>query len=405
MELITTALEDVPVGEGPIEIVERKGLGHPDTICDALAEAFTRSLSRCYLERCGMIVHHNVDKILLRGGRSQPAFGAGSVIEPIEIHLAGRAITQLEGEDLPVEELAVEGSRRWLGEHLHALDPARDVRIHSLVRPGSADLVELYARQRDRGQWLANDTSCGVGYAPLSELEKVVHAVEHRLSSVGREDRPEVGEDVKVMGVRSGDVIRLTIGCALVGRHLADLDAYLEAKASVVELAREAASRITRREPEIMVNAADDASAGSVFLTVTGTSAEGGDDGEAGRGNRANGLITPYRPMTLESVAGKNPVTHVGKLYNVAAGLIAEAIVHELPEIREAQCMLVSRIGHPIADPQVAHLRIRSSAPVTPLRGRVETIVRRELDALPKLQIELVEGTLAVDRWPFRASQ
>ncbi len=405
MELLVTPLEDHPIDDGPVEIVERKGLGHPDTICDALAEEFTRSLSRFYLDRCGLIVHHNVDKILLRGGSSQAEFGGGSVIEPIELYLAGRAVMRLEGEVVPVEELAVEGSRRWLRDHLHALDPERHVRIQSLVRPGSADLVELYTRQRDEGRWLANDTSCGVGYAPLSDLERVVHAVEHRRSKLGRrEQRPEVGEDVKVMGVRSGDRIRLTISCAMIGRHLSHIDDYLEARASLATLAAETASEVSDRKVEVAVNAADDPSSGSVFLTVTGTSAEAGDDGEAGRGNRANGLITPYRPMTLESVAGKNPVTHVGKLYNIAAGLIAEAIVEELPEITEAQCMLVSRIGQLIADPQVAHIRVRSRQPSSQDPGRVDAIVRQHLDALPRLYRELIDGTLAVDRWPFRKS-
>jgi S-adenosylmethionine synthetase len=116
MEFVATPLEDHPIDEGPVEIVERKGLGHPDTICDALAEEFTRSLSRCYLEHFGIIVHHNVDKVLLRGGRSQPDFGGGSMIEPIEIYLAGRAVTQLDGGSLPVAEIAVEGSRHWLRE-------------------------------------------------------------------------------------------------------------------------------------------------------------------------------------------------------------------------------------------------------------------------------------------------
>ena len=209
MELHVSLLEEPSIDEGPVEIVERKGLGHPDSICDSLAEEFSRALSRCYIDRCGMIVHHNVDKILLRGGCSRAEFGGGSVIEPIELFLAGRAVTQLGDEVLPVEEFAVEGSRSWLREHLHALDSVRHVRIQSLVRPGSADLVELYARQRDAGRWLANDTSCGVGYAPLSDLERIVQAVEHRLSDSGRRmERPEVGEDVKVMGVRNGDRIR-----------------------------------------------------------------------------------------------------------------------------------------------------------------------------------------------------
>jgi S-adenosylmethionine synthetase len=41
--LVDSAIE--PIDE-TAEAVERKGLGHPDTICDALAESFSRALSR-----------------------------------------------------------------------------------------------------------------------------------------------------------------------------------------------------------------------------------------------------------------------------------------------------------------------------------------------------------------------
>jgi S-adenosylmethionine synthetase len=406
MDLGVSLIEAVSVDRGEVEIVERKGLGHPDTICDALAEAFSQALSRSYLERCGMILHHNVDKVLLRGGASRAAFGGGEVLEPIDLYLAGRASAEVAGEAIPIEEIALDASREWLREHLHALDPERHVRIRSLVRPGSADLVELYSRQRETGQWLANDTSCGVGYAPQSRLERVVDAVERRLSRLAvREDRLAVGEDVKVMGVRQGDRIQLTIGCALIGSHLRHVDDYLALKADLAGLAGETARGLVDCEVEAEVNAADDPERDSLFLTVLGTSAEAGDDGEAGRGNRVNGLITPYRPMTLESVAGKNPVTHVGKLYNVIAGLAAQAIVDEVEGVDEAECLLVSRIGHPVVDPAIVHVRVRGplGSVTEALRSRIREVVAAELATLPKLQHELVDGTLSIDRWPFRS--
>ena len=46
--------------------------------------------------------------------------------------------------------------------------------------------------------------------------------------------------------------------------------------------------------------------------------------------------------MTLEAAAGKNPVNHVGKLYNLAAGRMAEALVELLPEVQDASCVLVN---------------------------------------------------------------
>ncbi|MDA8107196.1 MAG: methionine adenosyltransferase, partial [Betaproteobacteria bacterium] len=339
----------------PVEIVERKGLGHPDTICDALAENLSVALSRFYLERFGAILHHNVDKGLLWGGAARPAFGAGEVIAPIEITLAGRATAEFQGVKIPVEDIAVEASRRWLRENLRHLDAERHVRVHPRIRPTSPDLAALFLRQGRAGAPLANDTSLAVGYAPLDALETAVLAVERRLNAPEvKAAYPEIGEDVKVMGTRSGSRIALTVACALVGRHVADLEDYRRKKAHIRELALAAAPGA-----EVAVNTADGDTPESVYLTVTGLSAEAGDDGEVGRGNRVNGLITPYRPMSLEAAAGKNPATHVGKLYNVLAHRVARALVAEVPGVREAHCYLVSRIGSPIDDPQIMGVKVR----------------------------------------------
>jgi S-adenosylmethionine synthetase len=92
-QVILSSLESV---DDTVEVVERKGLGHPDTICDALAEALSLSLCREYQQRFGAILHHNVDKALLCGGSAVPSFGGGTVTRPIDIYLAGRASAQLE---------------------------------------------------------------------------------------------------------------------------------------------------------------------------------------------------------------------------------------------------------------------------------------------------------------------
>jgi S-adenosylmethionine synthetase len=389
----------------PVEIVERKGVGHPDSVCDALAEQLSLALSRFYQERFGRILHHNVDKALLWGGVSRPRFGGGEVVSPCEIFLAGRAACHFRGVDVPVEELVVETGRRWLSQHLRALDPQRHVVFHSLVRPGSADLVELFLRQDRAGVRLSNDTSCGVGFAPLSELERIVLGVERGLhADGGRGHAPERGEDVKVMGVRRGERIQLTVACAFVDRHLRHLDDYLECKARAADLVRRIASGLTSRAVEVAVNTADDPAQGSVYLTVTGTSGEAGDDGEAGRGNRVNGLITPCRPMTMESVAGKNPITHVGKLYNLAACLCAEAVVEGVPEVREAECRLVSSIGRPVEEPLCADVRLGCTrgARLARLRAPVEAILREQLRQLRGVADELLRGDLGIDRWPLR---
>lgn len=398
MRIEVSPLLEPPVAAARVEIVERKGLGHPDTLCDALADQFSLALSRYYRERFGFVLHHNVDKGLLWGGAARPAFAAGEVLEPIEIFLCGRATREYRGVRVPVEELAIEAARAWLRAHLHALDVERHVRVRCLIRPSSTGLIELFERSQRGGVPLANDSSCGVGYAPLDELERVVLAVEHALNERAVKARqPEIGEDVKVMGVRRDGVTALTVACALVGRHVHDLNDYLAKKAQIGELARAAARHAGAGDVSVAVNTADGETADSIYLTVTGTSAESGDDGEVGRGNRANGLITPYRPMTMEAAAGKNPITHVGKLYNLAAGRIAQALVQELDGVREAYCYLVSRIGQRIDEPQAVDVKLRlaAGAGLAELAGRARQLVQAHLVGLPQLWRELLDSPRA----------
>jgi S-adenosylmethionine synthetase len=403
MELFVAPMARAP-DEGPVEAVERKGLGHPDTICDALAEELSRALLRHYVDRFGAPLHYNVDKVLLVAGRARPAFGAGEVLEPIGIYLAGRATLEHKGVRVPVEEIAVETCRGWLARHIHALDAERHVRIHCLVRPGSTELVGLFGRP---GGVPANDTSCGVGFAPLTPLERLVLGLERALNAPeARALHPECGEDVKVMGVRLHRRVEVTLACALVGRHLPGIAAYAEAKRALAARAREAALAAWAAEPGgprldagdlvLRANAADDEARGQVYLTVTGTSAEAGDDGEVGRGNRVNGLITFDRPMSLEAAAGKNPVSHVGKLYNVTAGRAARDLL-ALPDVSAAECRLVSRIGAPVGDPAVAEVRLRTRGrPAQELSGAVEEIVRARLRGAGDLWREFLSGSVEV---------
>jgi S-adenosylmethionine synthetase len=386
-------------GPDAVEVVERKGLGHPDTICDALAETLSRNLCREYRDRYGRVLHHNVDKALLCGGSAAPAFGGGTVLEPIEVYLAGRATVRVGGEALPIREITVEGSRAWLRANLHALDAQRHVQIHDRIRPGSHELQELFARRPRQEVPLANDTAVGVGYAPLSRLERLVLSFERSINGRDRShEHPAWGEDIKVMGVRHRDRVRLTVGCAMIGRYLPDIDAYLAEKSALESKARELAAECGFPACEVSVNAADDIEANAIYLTVAGTSAEAGDDGQVGRGNRVNGLITPYRPMVLEAVAGKNPVSHVGKIYNVLAREIAETLVAAMPEIAAAECMITSRIGAPITEPELLDVRIatRDGMPVERMKPAICDIADAGLRRAPKLVDDFIAGTIDV---------
>ena len=226
------ALTAAPVARRAVEIVERKGMGHPDTICDRVAEAVSHELCRVYLELAGRVLHHNIDKALLVAGSSEPRFGGGRVVSPMRLLLGDRATNVWEGNAIPVAEIAECCASRWLGEHLRFVDPERHVRIESVLRPGSAQLADVVERRLTG----ANDTSVGVGYAPLSETELLVLAAEAILNEPHfKEQFPAAGEDVKVMGARIERSIELTVAVAFVDRFVKNERDYFDCKAAMRE--------------------------------------------------------------------------------------------------------------------------------------------------------------------------
>lgn len=390
-----------PVSKSRIELVERKGLGHPDHVADAIAEAVSRELCREYLRKYNKVLHHNVDKVLVVGGQSEPKFGGGEVLAPIYVLIAGRATTEVRVksgavEGVPVGPIAIRAAKSWVKSNFRFLDSEVHMVIDYRIGKGSADLISIFEEREEYPG--ANDTSLGVGFAPLSDTEKLVLEVEHYLNSPKlKSELPVVGEDVKVMAARIDKRIELTVAVAMVSRFVSSRHEYLHAKEMVKERVSDLASKITDKEVVVYVNTGDSQKAESesgFYLVVTGTSAEHGDDGATGRGNRANGLITPMRPMSIEAAAGKNPVNHVGKLYNVLANIIADKVVKETG-VEEAYVELLSQIRRPINDPLVAHVSlVASEEEFQRAQKEGERIVAEELDRLNKLFYEFVEGRI-----------
>lgn len=383
MNLFIERTTCTPVSRQQVEIVERKGKGHPDTICDRAAEELSINLSRHYLEKFGRVLHHNVDKCILAGGSSDVSFGGGKVTKPIYLLLVGRATSEVGGVSVPVGELAVGGTRKWLREAFRFLNVETDIEIDYRIRPGSVGLVTAFEKEIEVP--LANDTSIGVSFYPLTDTERLVREVEVYLNSKEVKDaHPYIGEDIKVMGVRIGEEIRLTIAIAFISRLIPSLNDYLEIKKRVSSIISEYCSGIISKKVAVDINTADVMEKEAVYITSTGTSAESGDDGQVGRGNRVGGLITPYRPMTLEATAGKNAISHVGKLYNIAARNIAHRVA-SVGGMEEVYCYMVSQIGRPINEPQVVDLKVRSDLSERETKSIVEEAVAVELKGLPFL--------------------
>jgi len=356
--IIVEELVRTPVEMQKVELVERKGVGHPDSIADGIAEAISRALSREYIRRYGIILHHNTDQVEVVGGRAYPRFGGGEVIRPIYILLSGRAVEFVDREMFPVHEVAIKAAKDYLKKTVKHLDVNNYVVIDSRIGQGSVDLVGVFNKVKENPIPLSNDTSFGVGYAPLSETEKIVLETERLLNSEEFKKKwPAVGEDIKVMGLRKGEEIDLTIAAAIVDSEVQNPQEYMEVKEGIYNAIKELTSKYTNRDVNIYVNTADDPDKDIYYITVTGTSAEAGDDGSVGRGNRVNGLITPNRHMSMEAAGGKNPVSHVGKIYNILANLIARDIAEEIEGVQEVYVRILSQIGKPIDEPLVASIQ------------------------------------------------
>ncbi len=383
------------VDDQEVEIVERKGIGHPDSICDGVAESVAGALAREYLDRVGEVLHFNTDETQLVAGEAAPAFGGGEVVDPIYLLIVGRATKHYDGQTIPAETIALRAAREYLEENIPQLKYGEDIVVDVKLGEGSGDLQEVFGED-EVSVPMANDTSFGVGHAPLTETERIVLEAESQLNGEFADDHPYLGPDVKIMGKREGDRIDVTVAAAMIDDHIADIDAYADAVESVREFVGDVARNHTDREVEVHVNTADDYEEGAIYLTVTGTSAEQGDDGSVGRGNRANGLITPNRSMSMEATSGKNPVNHIGKIYNLLSTEIAETVVADVDGIRDLRVRLLSQIGRPIDEPHVAdvHIVTEEGTTLADVEDDVEAIVDRELADVTAITRRVIDGEL-----------
>ncbi len=397
--IIVESLNKTPVEEQAVELVERKGVGHPDSICDAIMEEVSVALCREYTNTFGRVVHHNIDKGLLVAGKTLPRLGGGKVDEPMRLVFGDRAIGEIKGKKVPVGEIAINTAQEWLRKNLRFVDPVVHVIYQNEIKPGSPELTDIF----DREVIGANDTSAAVGYAPLTETERIVLAIERYLNSPDfKQLFPESGEDIKVMGYRRYRELILTVAMAFVDRFVLSEKGYFARKAEIKAAIEDFAARQKRNFDKVAVdlNTLDVEGRGEdgMYLTVLGTSAEGGDCGQVGRGNKVNGVIALNRPMSTEAAAGKNPIAHVGKIYTFLTHEIADKIYKSTPGLSEVYVWLCSQIGHPIDRPLIAsaQLVVKRGVNVADIGKPVEEVMERELADIYNFTKRLTRGEFCV---------
>ena len=389
----------VALEDQPLEIVERKGLGHPDTMCDSVMNRISVELSKEYIDKFGVVLHHNVDKSLLAAGVAVPAFNGGKVLEPMRFVFGDRATFKVGDEEIPVDDIAAKSASDWLKENLRFVD-ADSVVYQSQIKPGSMALADIFDR---KGKFLgSNDTSAAVGYAPFTKTETVIMELENYLNSKSfKGSFPESGEDIKLMGLRKGGDLNITVAMAMVDRFIDDEADYFKKQDEIHKAIHGFVDdKFGFDNITIDLNALDVKGRGidGLYLTVTGTSAEAGDSGQVGRGNNVAGVIPLNRPMSSEAAAGKNPVSHVGKIYNALCYRIANRVMEDVTGVREIYVWLLSQIGKPINEPNVV------SAQIIPVDGvelnsvnkQIDEIIAYEFDHLAEFCDDLAMGKISL---------
>ncbi|MEO9365033.1 MULTISPECIES: methionine adenosyltransferase [Candidatus Nitrosocaldus] len=382
----------IPTQARRFEMVERKGLGHPDTICDLVADSICVELAKHYMREYGQMMHFNVDKALLAAGETENRFGGGIVKRPMHLIIGDRATFN----SLDIDGIVRGTARRWFNENLrHVRD--EHVCIEPVLGSASAELRSLFAVASSPLSIPSNDTSALVGYAPSTLLEQVVRETELFINSAPfKHEFPEAGEDVKVMGFRHDESIELTIAIAFVDAYVESESYYFARKRDMLHAIDEhIKDSFDIKHLSVEINTLDREGKGmeGLYLTVLGTSADSSDSGQVGRGNRANGLISLMRPAGSESYAGKNPLSHIGKVYAALCFEIADDLHKSLldEERDEVVVWMYNRIGKPVGEPMAVVVEV--TADTVSIESSVKSIVGEHLNRIDDMYKRLINGT------------
>lgn len=395
------------------EVVERKGVGHPDTLCDTIAEKISQAYSQYCLEHYGIILRHMVDKIALSGGSAKVKFGGGEMQKPIRLYLNCRFTRTYQNETIPYLQIVTEVVRKHFGEILPLLDLDKWLMIvdNTHFAPGPGVVYEADGSTRNERQFFfevpqkefavfhdnslrSNDTSTTVTYSPLSITEKIVLLVENTLNDKEfKKTYPFVGSDIKVMARRMQKKIDITVCVPFIALHTPDKEFYAQNLVVLETLIKELVlNKHDEYKVSVSLNTRDNPSKSDYYLTLTGSAIESGDEGVVGRGNRYNGIIPFTRHMSTEACCGKNPVYHVGKIYTAIGSIVSNEIFSLLG--LETCIYLTSQMGRSISDPWSVYVEVYGEEISPTQRQLIEGIVERCLANANETTKKIVRGEI-----------
>ncbi len=359
----------------PFDAAERKGIGHPDSLADLVADTFSRRYSSWCLRQFGVVPNHWVDKVNLVGAVAEVGFGGYEIRKPVDCYLFGKVTDQIGATPVPVEAIFNDAVSTVLSTALGGLRILDHIRLHINNTRGVATdhAPEFYlptAPTRLAGvlaeESVANDTVICVGAS-------------RRGLAADLDVFPAVGTDVKVMVVRVGTELDITAAIPCHPELVPSWEAYRAALGDVQAVLSADLKRLLDQEPRaaaitgvtFQLNTKD--LPGRGYLAPFGTSLGKGDCGAVGRGNRYSGAIEPLRPASCEAPAGKNPIHHVGKIYTAVAAEAAQRIFNDTGLY--AEVTIAARNGGRLTSP--AHVLVALDRdPGTGTLTTIDRIVR-----------------------------
>ncbi|HDR4765568.1 TPA: methionine adenosyltransferase [Bacillus thuringiensis] len=339
------------------EVVERKGLGHPDTLADGIAEAAEIEYCRYCLDKFGYIPHHNFDKVMIVGGQSIQKYGGDNFSDPIKVIFMGRGSKSFGDEKIPLEDIQIKAAKKYLSRVL----PHLDVNSKSIVEfrsiTSSHSTRPYWFNPRDKNDLpeynddgpTANDTATMISYWPLTKSEKLALDIEGYFYKNNTDDLPyprfkEFGGDIKVMVVRDGDTIVATVAVPQITTMTANADQYFLRENKLRDnLKRYIKSLYPNDDIQLILNSRPP------YLVTAGSCTDFGEEGAVGRGNKTHGIISSFRPNTMEAPHGKNATYFVGKVLGYHADVISKRI-YEATGV-PCQVILRANIGDKLYSP------------------------------------------------------
>ncbi len=355
--------------ENSIEIVERKGLGHPDTLADKLAELCSKTYARYCYKNFGCVLHYNFDKLYIGGGKF--IYQDNKIIKEnkIRIELNGRASNTMNGKKIDIDGLLTPVIKKYIKSIIPRIDVENDLYIKinctqnskrdNWYTPKSIEDIP------DAKEVFASDTSLCVAHGGMTFVEKIAMEVENFFWNYDTEAFPtpkfsDIGQDIKVMVSRIENNISVTV-CMPVYKDIYETqEEYEEIVMKYEKLLEKVISKIKNLNNytyKVDINKLPSGSYRNYSL-LKGSCIECGEEGVVGRGNNSQGLITAFRNHTVEASSGKNVRYHTGKVVDFMARQAVKRIYNEL----DINCSLyaLTRNRNSLYRPYVFYLSVDS---------------------------------------------